>query len=70
MLAVIQSETVVEHLAELLLFNLLEAWTGSQGQELEELSQLLIELWQSTVLPHLLNLLERQITVTIFVVEI
>ena len=44
MLAVIEGETVVKHLAELLLRDLLEARARSQRQELEELCQLFIEL--------------------------
>ena len=69
-LAVLESETVVKNLAELLLVYLFEAWTGTQGQKFQELSQLLIELGQPAVLPDFLDLLKWQIAVTVFVVEI
>ena len=70
MLAVVKSETVVENFTELLLIHLLEAGTGSQGQELHELSEFLIECRKSAALPDLLDLLKWQITVTILVVKI
>lgn len=42
MLAILKVETFVKDLAELLIVDFLKAWAGSQSQELEELSQLLI----------------------------
>ena len=63
-------EVLFEDLAEVLVVDLLEAWAHSESRILHELSQFVIERGQSTGLPHFLNLVEGQITVTVLIVQV
>lgn len=70
MLAVFEAETVFKRFAEFFLAHLFKTWAAAKRKELKEFVQLLIDLGQARVLPHFLDLFERQVAVTVFVVEV
>lgn len=69
-LTVAEREVILKDFDEVLVVDFLQTRATENGQELHELGQLVVKLGQTIVLPHFLNLVEAQETVTIFVLQV